>query len=438
MPDSSASSKISHQVIALGLTQTIAWASSTYLPAILAAPIAADLGLEQSTVFGAFSLSLVVMALAGPAAGRAIDRHGGRRVLALSNLVLAIGLILLALAAHAAMLLIAWCVLGAGMALGLYDAAFATLVGLHGKDARAPITGITLIAGFASTVGWPLSAYLSAHFGWRACCLSWAAIHLLLALPMNLLVIPKAKSSPTSHIDTAARAAAMAAAAASVPVPVPMRSWILLAIYFAATAFITSAMAAHLPGLLVAAGVTTTVAVTAGALLGPAQVAARIAEFGLARRFRIHPLITARVATALHPLGAALLALQFGVPMGAFGFALLHGAGNGMITIAKGTLPLAMFGAAAYGERTGLLSVAARGMQALAPYTFGLVLERWGARGALTLSATLSLIALGTLFALRRGTTQDDDVSSPQQKALLRQTFSLRRGKKNRCDPPPR
>ena len=395
MSDSSASSKVSHQVIALGLTQTIAWASSTYLPAILAAPIAADLGLEQSTVFGAFSLSLVVMALAGPAAGRAIDRYGGRRVLALSNLVLASGLILLAMTAHVALLMIAWCVLGAGMALGLYDAAFATLVGLHGKDARAPITGITLIAGFASTVGWPLSAFLSAHFGWRACCLSWAAIHLLLALPINLLVIPKAASAPAGHIEKAAAAAA--------PAPVPMRSWILLAIYFAATAFITSAMAAHLPGLLVAAGVTTTVAVTAGALLGPAQVAARIAEFGIAQRFRIHPLITARVATALHPLGAALLALQFGVPMGAFGFAVLHGAGNGMITIAKGTLPLAMFGAAAYGERTGLLSVAARGMQALAPYTFGLVLERWGAKGALTLSASLSLIALGTLFALRRG-----------------------------------
>jgi MFS family permease len=398
MSDSTASSKVSHQVIALGLTQTIAWASSTYLPAILAAPIAADLGVEQSTVFGAFSLSLVVMALAGPAAGRAIDRQGGRRVLAVSNLVLASGLILLAMTAHVALLMIAWCVLGAGMALGLYDAAFATLVGLHGKDARAPITGITLIAGFASTVGWPLSAYLSAHFGWRACCLSWAAIHVLLALPINLLVIPKAKRSPASQIDTAAAGAAAAAVAAA---SVPMRSWILLAIYFAATAFITSAMAAHLPGLLVAAGVTTTVAVTAGALLGPAQVAARIAEFGVAHRFRIHPLITARVATALHPLGAALLALQFGVPMGAFGFAVLHGAGNGMITIAKGTLPLAMFGAAAYGERTGLLSVAARGMQALAPYTFGLVLERWGARGALTLSASLSLIALGTLFALR-------------------------------------
>ncbi len=401
MRNFSASSNSSQQVIALGITQTIAWASSTYLPAILAAPIAADLGVGKSTVFGAFSLALVVMALAGPTAGRAIDLHGGRRVLAISNLVLAGGLILLGASTNVAVLMIAWCVLGAGMALGLYDAAFATLVRLHGMSARAPITGITLIAGFASTVGWPLSAFLSAHFGWRACCMTWAAIHILLALPINLLVIPKEERRPTDRIDKAVGAAAKVSAPA--PSPAPVRTSILLAMFFASTAFITSAMAAHLPGLLVATGVTTAIAVTAGALLGPAQVAARIAEFGIAQRFNLHPLITARIATALHPVGVALIALQFGTPAGAFGFAMLHGAGNGMITIARGTLPLALFGPAGYGERTGLLSVVARGMQALAPLAFGLVLDAWGARGALTLSAMLSLIALGTLLALRSG-----------------------------------
>ncbi len=396
-----ASTKVSHQVIALGLTQTIAWASSTYLPAILAGPIAADLGVAKSTVFGAFSLSLLIMALAGPAVGRAIDKHGGRRVLAISNLVLAGGLILLGVTTHVALLMIAWCVLGAGMALGLYDAAFATLVGLHGKHARAPITGITLIAGFASTVGWPLSAYLLAHYGWRACCLTWAASHILLALPINLLCIPKGDRFSTDHVGKEAGVAVDAVARTSAQSP--QRISLLLAMFFATTAFVTSAMAAHLPGLLVATGVTSAIAVTAGALLGPAQVAARIAEFGIAHRFAIHPLIMARVATALHPAGVALIAIFFGIPMGAFGFAVLHGAGNGMITIAKGTLPLALFGPTGYGERTGLLSIAARGMQALAPFAFGLVLDTWGARGALTLSATLSLIALVTLLALRSG-----------------------------------
>jgi len=387
------------QVLALGVTQTIAWASSTYLPAILAGPIAAELGVPRSTVFGAFSLSLVVMALVGPATGRVIDQYGGRRVLLLSNIVLAAGLALLAAASSVTLLMLAWCVLGAGMALGLYDAAFATLVGLHGHQARGPITGITLIAGFASTVGWPLTTWLSAHYGWHACCLAWAALHLLLALPINWLCIPRraktVQAAPQAKADTVDNAAPAAAPQSA------RRTFVLLAIFSAATAFVTSAMAAHLPGLLMATGVTAAVAVTAGALLGPAQVAARLAEFGIAHRLRIHPLLTARLATALHPAGAVLIALLFGLPAGAFGFAVLHGAGNGMITIAKGTLPLALFGPAGYGMRTGLLSVAARGMQALAPFAFGLVLEFRGAGAAFALSATLSLVALAALLGLR-------------------------------------
>ena len=158
------------QVFSLGFTQTIAWAASTYLIAIVAAPVARDLGLETSTVFGAFSVALVVMGLAGPASGRAIDRFGGRGVLVASDLVLALGLVWLGLASNAAMLFAAWCVLGLGMALGLYDAAFAALVRIHGTNARSPITGITLIAGFASTVGWPVTALITEHYGWRASC----------------------------------------------------------------------------------------------------------------------------------------------------------------------------------------------------------------------------------------------------------------------------
>ena len=155
---------------ALGTTQTLAWGSSYYLPAILAEPIAEGLGLSRAMVFGVFSGSLLLSALLGPAVGRAIDNRGGRGVLVLSNLVLAAGLILLAFAQSVIGLAAAWAVLGVGMALGLYDAAFATLAGLYGRAARGPITGITLIAGFASTIGWPLSAFLDASWGWRGAC----------------------------------------------------------------------------------------------------------------------------------------------------------------------------------------------------------------------------------------------------------------------------
>ena len=172
-------------VAALGSAQTLAWASSYYLPAMLAAPMARELGVTTPTVFAAFSLALVVSALLGPLAGRAIDRWGGRPVLLGTNLVFAAGLGLLAAAQGPLGLFAAWVVIGIAMGCGLYEAAFSALVRLYGPDSRNAITGITLIAGFASTVGWPLTTLLELQFGWRGACLTWAALHLLVGLPMN-------------------------------------------------------------------------------------------------------------------------------------------------------------------------------------------------------------------------------------------------------------
>ncbi|MBL8383185.1 MAG: MFS transporter [Burkholderiales bacterium] len=385
-------------VAALGTAQTLAWASSTYLPAILASPIARELGMSRAAVFGAFSVALLVTAVLGPAAGRAIDRHGGRGVLAASNLILAAGLGLLALAQSAWMVYGAWCVIGAGMALGLYDTAFAALVRIYGVAARKPITGITLIAGFASTVGWPMTAALDALVGWRGACLTWAALHLVVGLPLHLGFLPRVRRAAAAG----GAAAPPEAPAAGVGAARRRTAW-LLALYFAVTAFVTSAMAAHLPGLLAAMGAGAAAAVMAAALLGPAQVAARFAEFAAASRLKYHPLAAARVATALHPLGALVLLGLGGPPLAAAVFAILHGAGNGMITIAKGTLPLALFGAAGYGLQQGYLSVGARALQALAPYAFGLLLEARGGGAALLLSAGLSLLALGALALIAAG-----------------------------------
>jgi MFS family permease len=338
-------------VAALGTTQTLAWASSYYLPAILAQPIAEGLGLSRAMVFGVFSGSLLLAALLGPSVGRAIDNRGGRGVLVLSNLVLAAGLVVLACAQGVVGLAAAFAMLGVGMALGLYDSAFATLTGLYGRAARAPITGLTLIAGFASTIGWPLSAVLDAHFGWRGACLAWAALNLLIGLPLNRLLVPRAP--PPQR----------AAESEAVAIPSPRGAMPILAFVFAATWFVTGAMAAHLPRLLEIAGASPTGAIAAAAVVGPAQVAARLVEFGALRWF--HPLISARIATTLHPLGAGILAL-FGAPA-IMAFALLHGAGNGLLTIAKGTLPLVIFGPIGYGLRSGIISAPARAAQAASP-----------------------------------------------------------------------
>jgi len=373
-------------VIALGSAQTLGWASSYYLPAILAAPMARDLGIPASWVFAGFSAAMLLSAVLGPAAGRAIDLRGGRDVLTVSNLVFALGLVLLAVAQGPAMMVLGWLVIGAGMSMGLYDAAFATLAGLYGRAARSPITGITLIAGFASTVGWPLSALMEDAFGWRGACLGWAALHLVLGLPLNRLLVPSAP--PPEKQQAAAEAEAA---------PAPRFAMPILAFVFAATWTVAGAMAAHLPTMLEAAGATTALAIAAAALIGPSQVAARLLEYALVRR--LHPITTARFAALGHPLGAAVLLAVGGVAAPVF--AVLHGMGNGVMTIVKGTLPLAVFGPAGYGARQGLLTAPSRFLQALAPFAFGLLLERAGVEVALAVTSGLTFAAFVALLALR-------------------------------------
>jgi len=422
-------------VLLLGSAQTLAWASSYYLPAIVAAPMARELGVSVATVFLAFSVALVLAALVGPATGRFIDHHGGRRLLVGTNLLFAAGLAALALAEGPLSLFAAFVLVGIAMGAGLYDAAFASLVWLYGRASRDPITGITLLAGFASTVGWPLTAWMTELWGWRGACAGWAALHLLLGLPLNA-GLPKLRGLPatlgepghgaaaapaaatatttpatgtanaTANANANANAAAAAAAAAghvphapaagASPAQAAWAPLVLLALFFAATRFVTTGIGAHLPGLLMATGATLAAAVAVGALVGPAQVGGRLLEYGVLRRW--HPLVSARLASLGPPLGMGAL-LAFGLPAAA-PFALLHGAGNGIITIAKGTLPLALFGAQGYGRRQGWLALPAQALQAFAPWLFGLALERSPAT-LMGLSCAVSTVGLLALLGLR-------------------------------------
>jgi MFS family permease len=370
-------------VLALGTTQTLAWASSVYLPAILADPIAHDLGISANWIFGAYSAALVIAGLLGPRIGRQIDSVGGRPVLSGSNLMLAGGLALLGLAQSIPMLLAAWVLLGVGMGYGLYDAAFGALGRIYGEAARSAITGITLMAGFASTVGWPLTAFGLAHIGWRDTCFGWAAAHLLIGLPLNLLMLPAVKAKTATEHEAKPR------------IPID-RTMILLALAFALVWIVTGAMAAQFPRILEAAGATPLEAVAAGALIGPAQVVARIVEASFLSRY--HPIVSTKLAFLMHPLGALIVALTGGAAASVF--ALFHGAGNGVITIARGTLPLAIFGPQNYAYRLGLIGAPARMAQAPAPLLFGLLIDLMGSR-VLIVSSALSLIALLALSFLQ-------------------------------------
>lgn len=389
-------------VASLGAAQTLAWASTYYLPAILAAPMARDLGTTVPTVFAAFSVALIVSALIGPRSGAAIDRFGGRPVLMATSLVFALGLAILGWSTGLTGLFAAWIVIGIGMGSGLYESAFASLVRLHGKDARTSITGITLIAGFASTVGWPLSTWLESHYGWRNTCLAWAALHVLVGLPLNAL-LPRAEPVQVAE-PPAGSAATMPVSTSQAP---SRRSMLILSFVFAATWFISTAMAAHLPHLMQAAGASAATALLVGTLIGPAQVAARVLEFGWLRK--VHPLLSARLASAMHPIGVTMLLL--GGPALAPLFGIFHGAGNGILTIAKGTLPLVLFGSTGYGARQGWLMVPARVAQALAPFLFGIVLDPLQGR-ALWVTAGVGVAAFVALLALRA--TESVDASGPR------------------------
>lgn len=374
-------------IAALGSAQTIAWASSYYLPAILAAPIARDLSISPTFVYGALSAGLVIAGLLGPRVGHFIDTFGGRGLLAVSNLVLAAGLILLSFATGTVVLIAAWIVLGVGMGMGLYEAAFATLTRIYGYAARKPITGITLIAGFASTIGWPITAYLDAHYGWRIACQVWALIHLALALPMNLS-LPRAEALK-AHVEDEVSPAPSAQQSETV-------AMILVAYVFAATGFVSSGLSALMPSLLMQFGATPAAALLAGTLIGPAQVTARIIEAGWLSRY--HPLASTRLATVMNPLG--VLTLAIGGPALAPIFAVFYGAGNGVLTIARGTLPLALFGPRGFGRRVGVLSLPARATGAIAPLAVGLLAEHLGA-GALWATALASASAFIALLFLR-------------------------------------
>ncbi len=286
-------------------------------------------------------------------------------------------------------LALAWTIIGIGIGYGLYEAAFATATGLLGRNARSAITGITFFAGFASTIGWPTTSLFIREFGWRGACRGWAVLHMVLGLPLNRFLVPRQKPVKVEE--------------ALSPTPMPANvptTMIILAGVFAACWFVSVAMTTSLPRLLEVLGAPPATAIGAAALVGLAQVGARLIEFALLRR--ASPLLSARLAAALPPLAAACL-LVLDAPA-AILFSLLHGGGNGLLTIARGTLPLALFGAQGYGLRVGILAAPGRMLQSAAPLMFSLVLDHRGSYDALLLSCGLSSLALFTLIFVQRPT----------------------------------
>ncbi|RVU13110.1 MFS transporter [Methylobacterium oryzihabitans] len=384
-------------ISALGVVEILAWGSSFYLPAVLAGPIAADTGWPLAWVVGGLSMGLLVAAFASPRVGIAVHRHGGRPVLALAALLLATGHVVLGLAPNLPVFLAGWLLLGLGMGCGLYDPAFATLGRLYGAGARPAITALTLWGGFASTICWPLSAFLVGQVGWRGACLAYAGLHLVVTLPLVLGLIPKAPEPETAkaggqHADGPLT-------------PRERRAYRLMAGVLVLGGTVMALVSVHLSALLQARGVALAAAVAYGALIGPAQVGARLVE--MAGKGRHHPLWTLTAAMVLVALGLAILAA--GIPAVAVAL-VLYGAGNGIYSIARGTVPLALFGAERYPVLVGRLARPSLMAQALAPSLGAVALTHGGPDAAYTLLAALALANVGLACALW-GTRPDSAVA---------------------------
>ena len=374
-------------ISALGVVEILAWGSSFYLPAVLAAPIANDTDWPLPWVVGGLSIGLLVAAFASPRVGLTIHRHGGRPVLALAALLLAAGLVVIGLAPSLPVFLAGWVFIGLGMGCGLYDPAFATLGRLYGAEARPAITTLTLWGGFASTVCWPLSAFLVEQAGWRGACLAYAGLHVLVTLPLVLGTIPKPPILAGGRDGGRREDGPLTAR--------ERRAFLLMAGVLMLGGAVMTLVSVHLITLLQARGVALAAAVSYGALIGPAQVGARVLE--MANKGRHHPLWTLTVAIAL--VVSALAVLALGIP--AVGVALvLYGAGNGIYSIARGTVPLALFGPARYPVLVGRLARPGLIAQAIAPSLGAVAFAYGGADAAYGLLVVLALVNVGLACAL--------------------------------------
>ena len=375
----------------LGITQIIAWGTLTYGIAVLAPAISADLGLSMGWVFGAFSLGLGFSGLAAPAVGRAIDRIGGGKVMAGGSLLAALAMALVALSQGPALFFLGWIVAGLAMAANLYDAAFATLSQFAGNRYRQALTALTLLGGLASTVFWPLAWWIEGLAGWRAAFQVFAALHLLLCLPLHLLL-------PAARLEEKLVAAAPMSPAAGAA---QRRQLLWLASAFTLAAFVVSGMAAHVVGALRASGLEAATTIAAAALIGPMQVVGRVLEFAFARNL---PAVRVGLAALLTMGLAMLMLLLTGIaPALAFAAACAYGLANGVLSIVRGTVPAELFGREAYGSLMGRLAQPAFFAKAIAPLAVALLIgadEEYG-RMALLFMVLMAAAIAAYLMATR-------------------------------------
>jgi len=360
-------------VVALGITQITAWGTSYYCLGVLAGPISRDTGWSRGFVFLGFTVALLAMGVVSNAVGRAIDRHGGRAVMTLGTALVSTGLFALSQVRHEAAYLVVWAFLGVGMRLCLYDAAFAALVQIAPSRGRKAISYLTLFGAFASSVFWPVGQALNEQLGWRHTLVVFALINLAVCLPLHWVGL--ARREPDR---SAMRAGGPVESADGPPLEGTTRSIAiaLFALIMSLNGFVFGVISVQLVPLLEAAGLATAAAVWIASLKGVAQFGGRVVEIVFARNLRA--ITVGRIAIGILPPALALLLVGTGSLPLVVAFTLVMGASQGVITIVRGAVPLALFGVKGYGAVLGLIATPVLVVNAASPTIFAWIVDRWG------------------------------------------------------------
>ena len=359
-------------VCTLGIVQITAWGTSYYCLGVLAGPIAADTGWSRSLIYFGFTVALLVMGGVSTLAGRAIDRYGARNVMALGTLLVSAGLYALSLVRSELAYLLVWAFLGVGMRLSLYDAAFAALVQVVPRRGRLAISYLTLFGAFASTVFWVIGHYLNEAQGWRQTLALFAVINLVVCLPLTWIGLAR-REAPGKDSTAAAQATPDGP-----PLEGTMRlvAMGLFALVMSLNGFVFAVVTVQLVPLLEAAGLATAAAVWVASLKGFAQFGGRVVEIVFGRNLRA--ITVARIAIGVLPVSFALLLGAQGILYIIVAFTLLMGASQGVITIVRGAVPLALFGSSGYGAVLGMLATPVLIVNAVSPTIFAMIVDRWG------------------------------------------------------------
>jgi len=379
-------------VNALGITQITAWGTSYYCLGVLAKPIATETGWSISTIFLGFSVALVTMGLISTSVGRLIDRIGARSVMSIGTVIVSVGLLGLSQVRDVASYFVAWLVIGVGMRCCLYDAAFAALVQAVPSRGRAAISYLTLYGAYASTVFWVIGHYLNEAYGWRGTLLIFAAINLLVCLPLNWLGLSRREqATDTEATKTPERAQdgpALEGRRRKIGIA-------LFALIMSLNGFVFGVVSLQLVPLLEAAGLAGATAVWVASLKGHGQFGGRLVEIFFGKNLKA--MTVARIAIGVLPPALLLLMLASGEFWLLVTFTLLLGASQGVITIVRGAVPLALFGTQGYGAVLGLIATPILLVNAFSPALFALIVDQVGWQNALY---ALLACAILTWFAI--------------------------------------